>query len=190
MLKNSFLICSAQESKTSIEIKSPAIGRIIFFLEPGCLVVGGQLIGNLYRLEQIFLLSLDKGCSGKIIWAKNHNVLVPVAYGEVILKIDRQPIKHLENNKCGEQEESNLPADYIHAPMDGMFYLSPSPTSPPFVKIEDEIKPGQTLGLIEVMKSFYPFKYQGKTIAKIIEITIKNAMPIKSGTRLFKVIKK
>lgn len=42
----------------------------------------------------------------------------------------------------------------IRAPMVGTFYRRPSPNDPPFVEEGSEIKPGDPLGLIEVMKLY------------------------------------
>ncbi|GAC1346476.1 MAG: acetyl-CoA carboxylase biotin carboxyl carrier protein [Ktedonobacteraceae bacterium] len=42
----------------------------------------------------------------------------------------------------------------IIAPLTGVFYASPSPTSPPFVTIGDEVQVGQVIALIEAMKVF------------------------------------
>ncbi len=42
----------------------------------------------------------------------------------------------------------------IASPMNGIFYGSPSPASPPFVKEGESISAGQVVGLIEAMKVF------------------------------------
>ena len=42
----------------------------------------------------------------------------------------------------------------VRSPMVGTFYATPSPGAPPYVQEGDEVKEGQTLCLIEVMKLF------------------------------------
>lgn len=42
----------------------------------------------------------------------------------------------------------------ISSPMQGIFYLTASPGSPPFVKEGDDVAAGQVVGLIEAMKIF------------------------------------
>lgn len=42
----------------------------------------------------------------------------------------------------------------ISSPMQGIFYLTASPGSPPFVKEGDDVAAGQVVGLIEAMKVF------------------------------------
>jgi acetyl-CoA carboxylase biotin carboxyl carrier protein len=68
-----------------------------------------------------------------------------------------------------------------------MFYASQGPKAPPFVIIGQEIEPGQTVGLIEVMKCFYPLKYQGNRTAKIRDLKVKHGSPVSVGTKLYAI---
>lgn len=51
-------------------------------------------------------------------------------------------------------EKEDLGLVLVRAPMVGTFYRTPSPGAPPYVEEGDEVKEGQTLCLIEVMKLF------------------------------------
>ena len=42
--------------------------------------------------------------------------------------------------------------DIIPSPMVGTYYASPSPDSPPFIKVGDKVKKGQPLCILEAMK--------------------------------------
>lgn len=44
----------------------------------------------------------------------------------------------------------------VLAPIPGIFYRSPSPGEPPFKQDGDTVAAGDTIGLIEVMKTFNP----------------------------------
>jgi acetyl-CoA carboxylase biotin carboxyl carrier protein len=46
----------------------------------------------------------------------------------------------------------------IKAPMSGIFYRSPSPSSPPYVREGDTVKEGQVICVIEAMKVFNEIK--------------------------------
>ena len=46
----------------------------------------------------------------------------------------------------------------IRSPMVGTFYASPNPDAPPFVKVGQTVKAGDTLGIIEAMKMFNPIE--------------------------------
>lgn len=57
----------------------------------------------------------------------------------------------------------------VKSPMPGTFYRRPDPESDPFVNEGDTVSPGDTVGLVEVMKSFHEIKAQEEgTVAKIL----------------------
>ncbi len=47
-------------------------------------------------------------------------------------------------------------ANAVKSPMVGTCYLSPEPDAPPFVKVGDSVKVGQTLVIVEAMKVMNP----------------------------------
>lgn len=69
----------------------------------------------------------------------------------------------------------------IVAPMEGMFYRRPSGQEPPFVQEGDMIQPGAVVGLIEVMKCFYPLKYEGKKPAKVKTLLVQESGAVAPG---------
>lgn len=70
----------------------------------------------------------------------------------------------------------------IKSPMMGIFYRAPTPSSPPFCKEGDVIKPGQVICMIEAMKVFNEIKAEFPcTITKCL---VENGKPIKAGQDL------
>jgi acetyl-CoA carboxylase biotin carboxyl carrier protein len=67
----------------------------------------------------------------------------------------------------------------IRAPMPGTFYRSPSPDKPAFKIDGDAVASGDTIGLIEVMKTFHevPAGVDGKAIRFLID----NEEPVMAG---------
>ncbi len=59
----------------------------------------------------------------------------------------------------------------VSSPMAGIFYLSSSPSSTPFVKVGDVVTVGQTIGLIEAMKVFneIPSPFTGTVLQILVE---------------------
>ena len=70
----------------------------------------------------------------------------------------------------------------VKAPMVGVAYLLPEPGAAPFVTIGDDVKVGQTVALIEAMKTFNPVKAarSGKVTSSIVE----NGAPVEYGEPL------
>jgi acetyl-CoA carboxylase biotin carboxyl carrier protein len=70
----------------------------------------------------------------------------------------------------------------VKSPMVGTVYLSPEPGKPVFVNIGDKITAGQTLLIIEAMKTFNPIKApKAGTVAQVL---IDNAQPVEFGQPL------
>lgn len=75
----------------------------------------------------------------------------------------------------------------IKSPITGVFYRSPSPTSPMFVKEGDVVETGKTLCIIEAMKVMNEIKATER--AKIVKVLVENGQPINSQQDLFVIEK-
>jgi acetyl-CoA carboxylase biotin carboxyl carrier protein len=64
----------------------------------------------------------------------------------------------------------------VKSPMVGTAYLAPEPGKPNFVSVGDEVTAGQTLLIIEAMKTFNPIK--ARKAGKVTRILIENAQPV------------
>jgi acetyl-CoA carboxylase biotin carboxyl carrier protein len=73
----------------------------------------------------------------------------------------------------------------VRSPIVGTFYESPSPGSPPFVKIGDTLEVGQVLCIVEAMKLMNEIEcdVSGELVKKLIA----NGQPIEYGQELFAV---
>ena len=66
--------------------------------------------------------------------------------------------------------------------MVGTAYLAPEPGKPNFVSVGDKVTTGQTLLIIEAMKTFNPIK--APKAGTIVQILIDNAQPVEFGEPL------
>ena len=69
------------------------------------------------------------------------------------------------------------------SPMVGTVYVRPSPDADAFVKVGDKVKEGDTIVLIEAMKTFNPIT--AAKSGKIEEILVEDAQPVEFGEVLF-----
>mgnify|MGYP006112368293 CR=1 FL=1 len=86
----------------------------------------------------------------------------------------------LQNNDQTEIVEKS--ENIIKSPMVGVAYLSADPSSPPFAKVGQHVKEGDTLLLIEAMKTFNEVKTPRSGIVK--KIIILNSQPVEFGDNL------
>lgn len=72
--------------------------------------------------------------------------------------------------------------DAVKSPMVGTAYLSPQPGADAFVKVGDTVSAGQTLLIVEAMKTMNPIA--APKAGKIVEILVSDAQPVEFGEPL------
>lgn len=85
-------------------------------------------------------------------------------------------------------ETANSEVDYtnspnaVKSPMVGVVYLSADPKSPNYVKVGDSVSEGDTVCLVEAMKTFNPVKaHKG---GKVVKILVEAGDPVEYGEPL------
>ena len=84
-----------------------------------------------------------------------------------------------------DKNEKNIDLISIDSPMVGIIYLTPKPSSPPFAKKGQKIKKGETICLIEAMKTFNEIKSDRDCIIR--EVLVKNGEAVEFGQPLFEI---
>ena len=80
------------------------------------------------------------------------------------------------------------PAENLHmvrSPIVGTFYESPSPGSPPFVKMGDMVSLGQVLCIVEAMKLMN--EIESDVAGEVVKKMVTNGQPIEYGQELFAI---
>lgn len=70
----------------------------------------------------------------------------------------------------------------VKSPMVGTAYLAPEPGKPNFVSAGDKVTAGQTLLIIEAMKTFNPIK--APKAGTVVRVLVENAQPVEFGEPL------
>jgi acetyl-CoA carboxylase biotin carboxyl carrier protein len=77
-----------------------------------------------------------------------------------------------------------LPAGHVvKAPMVGTFYASSSPGAAAFVKVGQQVKAGETLGIIEAMKMFN--QIEADVAGTVQAILVENGQPVEFDQPMF-----
>ena len=96
--------------------------------------------------------------------------------------------KTKEESKELPQEVENLIQDYrsdpnaVKSPMVGVVYLAANQSSPDFVKVGDNVVAGDTVCLIEAMKTFNPVKAHKS--GRVTKILVEAGDPVEYGAPL------
>ena len=78
----------------------------------------------------------------------------------------------------------DLPEGHVQrSPMVGTFYASPNPDAPPFVKVGQQVKTGDVLGIIEAMKMFN--QIEAEKSGTVAAILASSGQPVEFDEPLF-----
>jgi len=106
--------------------------------------------------------------------SESANILSPIS--------DDLPKIHNKNSKEKMEVDEINEENIVKSPMVGVAYLSADPNSPSYVKIGQHVKAGDTLLLIEAMKTFNEIKAPKSGVIK--KIVALNSQPVEYGDHL------
>src|SRR5438874_4768956 len=84
--------------------------------------------------------------------------------------------------------ETSLPEEQLHtvrSPIVGTFYESPSPGSPAFVKVGDQVETGQVLCIVEAMKLMN--EIEADVAGEVVKRIASSGQPVEYGQALFAI---
>ena len=133
-----------------------------------------SLIKKELNIKNITTVKIKKGdYEIELSSARNSSAIsiAPVSHQEEKLKPKKENIESISNSE-----------DSVKSPMVGVAYLSADPSSPPYAKVGQHVKQGDTLLLIEAMKTFNEVKAPRSGIIK--KIIVLNSQPVEFGDDL------
>ncbi|WNL45891.1 acetyl-CoA carboxylase biotin carboxyl carrier protein [Dyella sp. BiH032] len=110
---------------------------------------------------------------------------VTVAAAPVAVQAAPAPVAAPAPAPAAEVAPANaLPAGHVvKAPMVGTFYASASPGAAAFVKVGQQVKAGETLGIIEAMKMFN--QIEADVAGTVQAILVENGQPVEFDQPMF-----
>ena len=133
-----------------------------------------KLITKEAKLSNLSRIKIKKGDYEIELSSESASVIAPVSQ-----KIQTSNIQALEEKIINEEtKEENI----VKSPMVGVAYLSADPDSPAYVKVGQHVKAGDTLLLIEAMKTFNEIKAPKSGVIK--NIVALNSQPVEFGDHL------
>lgn len=154
------LTCGArEEGGDETVLLSPGVGAWEGAPPAGAFLAPGMPLGRLCRPGLAARLTVPDGVAGFVQPVERERPLrVEVAYGAQLVRLRRAEagVPALDGALAASAAGHDL---VVRAPQAGRFYHRPSPDRPLYVREGDTLERGQTLGLIEVMKTFYQVRY-------------------------------
>ena len=159
------------------QVLAPSVGWWRSHPRAGALLGAGSVIGELTILGRRKILELPASVAGAVDGDLPKARIVAVEFGQrlfTLRAIDTMTGSDAQSSADGSSAAvaDALPQGClaITAPTDGVFYRRPSPDAPPFAEVGATIRSGQTVGLVEVMKTFNPIAYGGPSLPQQVEV--------------------
>ena len=133
-----------------------------------------KLITKEAKLSNLSRIKIKKGDYEIELSSESSRVVAPVS--------EKIPVS---NKKISEEKiaiEEIKEENIVKSPMVGVAYLSADPDSPAYVKVGQHVKAGDTLLLIEAMKTFNEIKAPKSGVIK--KIVALNSQPVEFGDHL------
>ncbi len=167
---------------------APAVGWWSDPPQAGAWVGPGSRVGRLRCLNRRVDLVMPDGIAGTVMPHENARI-EPVAYGQLLFRLDPEhagPGGASSSKSSQPSIVAGLPRGTraVTAPTDGVFYARPSPAAAPFVQVGDRLRPGQAVGLVEVMKTFHQIVYDGPDRAEVLELRCEDGDEVRAGQPL------
>lgn len=170
-------------------LKSPEVGLFTRALPTGTLLAPRAAAGVLHSLGRRFDLVAPSGAAGRVVNSPPERVLAPVGYGTVLYEL--APLESAVFAVAHGGDGSSAGALVFRAPYSGRFWQRPAPNDPPFLRAGDALADGQTIGLIEVMKTFTHLVYRAMgelpTRARLVRFLVADGGEVKDGGALFEL---
>jgi acetyl-CoA carboxylase biotin carboxyl carrier protein len=84
---------------------------------------------------------------------------------------------------AGAGEPGLPPGHVVKAPMVGTFYAASTPGAPAFATVGQQVKAGETLGIIEAMKMFN--QIEADVSGTVVAILVENGQPVEFDEPMF-----
>jgi acetyl-CoA carboxylase biotin carboxyl carrier protein len=109
---------------------------------------------------------------------------VPTPASAAVRQPDEVAVPHAPAPGPTPPANGDLPGHWVPVttPMVGTFYRAPGPGEAPFVAVGDAVSPGQTVGVLEVMKLFT--ELTAEVEGKVARIDAEDAALVESGQAL------
>jgi acetyl-CoA carboxylase biotin carboxyl carrier protein len=173
-----------------IDLLSPAVGFWVAAVTGGQIVQAGEPIGSLSVLGVAHAIVAGAGARGAVVAAGPARRPVAVGYGQPLVTLDRTVAESELHATAADDSAAKAAGDLvIRAPSSGRFYGRPGPGKPPFVAVGDPVRPGQTVGLLEVMKSFHRVTAGDElpAAARVTAIVVADDADVDAGAELVRL---
>ena len=177
------------------KLGSPGPGWFRPSRKAGDIVHPGDALGLLEVLGELSTVIVPKDCFGAIVLdgcgpAFGKQTRIAVSHGELIGTLDDKATSGSRAQQATKHATTDEGGLVFRAPTSGRFYSRSAPGKAAFVSVGEVISEGQTLCMLEVMKTFNRVTYGGAGLparAKIIAVLAVDEADVNAGDALLRI---
>lgn len=182
---------AAGEGGDRLELCNDGVGLWTPWVKVGQVVEPGDAIGQLEVLGVAQPLVSGAAAAGRAVAVRggDHH-RTPVDHGAVLVTLDPSAVAGAAAAAGAAGPVAAEGGLVFRAPSSGRYYGRPGPGKPPFVSAGDVVRAGQTICLLEVMKTFHRVTYGGAGLpeaAKVIAIGVADDADVAPGDVLLRL---
>ncbi len=178
------------EADRVVVLRAPAPGWFRRAVADGALVRAGDELGQLEVLGRVVRLTVPAGLRGAIALPPEpgpRRARIAVGHGQALVHLDPRQLAGATTTVVAAGPGQRAGGLVFVAPTSGRLYRRPGPGKPAFVEVGQRVEAGQTVCLIEVMKTFHRVTYGGGDLpdqASVVEILVGDDADVTAGQPL------
>jgi len=159
----SALVAVLDKTEAGFVLRAPMPGLWRDAPPAGALIREGSALGALEVLGEVRPLVAPAGAFGVVgdVFGQDH-ARRPVDASTALMTLDPEGIDGASELLAAQEDEADAAGPVFRTRLGGRFYSRPSPDEPAFVSPGDRLTGGETVALIEVMKTFNRIRYDGE----------------------------
>jgi acetyl-CoA carboxylase carboxyltransferase component/biotin carboxyl carrier protein len=173
----------------ALELLAPAVGVYRGAPAEGALLGPATRAGALEILGEARPILTPEGAFGRVLPAAGPKLGPrPVGHGDLLLRLDPSAAPGAAAT-AAEGARAEALENVFRAPMAGRFYVRPAPDKPAFLEPGRAVERGETVCLIEIMKTFHRVAYGGPGLpdrCRVAELLLADGDDVEQGTPLFR----
>lgn len=155
---------------------APNVGIVHTLARPGQQLQPGDAFAKLRQLGVEVSLQVPPGAFGQVVASAltcggEQKSELAVQFDSELLVLDPEASGEFSAQSAAAASAQSHGGETFNAPSSGRFYQRPSPDRPPFIEVGHVIKAGQTVGLLEIMKTFTRIQFGGPGLPESVKVT-------------------
>lgn len=186
------LTARLEREGSELVLLAPTVGLWCDAPVAGSVVTPGAPIGELEILGVRHRLRAPDDAAGVVLERSGPRLARrPVAYGEALLRLDPEagPVS-AGGPGSADLTQADASGIVFRSPLSGRYYARPAPDQAAFVSVGDVVETGQTVALLEVMKTFNRVTYGGEGLparARVLAVGPSDEDDVDEGDVLLRV---